>query len=168
VGDVEKEGADRPNMSLTGNQDALVQAVVAANPHTIVVVDSGAPVLMPWVDSVPAVLEAWYPGEEDGNALASILFGDVNPSGKLPVTFPRTETQTPVSTPDRCPGVNGTAHYSEGLQVGYRWYDAQGQDPLFPFGYGLSYTTFRMRDLDVDVDRDGVTATVKTLVVEEK
>jgi beta-glucosidase len=149
VGDVEKEGADRPNMSLTGNQDALVQAVVAANPHTVVVVDSGAPVLMPWVDSVPAVLEAWYPGEEDGNALAAILFGDVNPSGKLPVTFPRTETQTPVSTPDRWPGVNGTAHYSEGLQVGYRWYDAQHQDPLFPFGFGLSYTTFAFRHLTV-------------------
>ncbi|OLE21549.1 MAG: hypothetical protein AUG44_27250 [Actinobacteria bacterium 13_1_20CM_3_71_11] len=149
VGEVEKEGADRPNLSLTGNQDALVQAVVAANPHTVVVVNSGAPVLMPWVDSVPAVLEAWYPGEEDGNALAAILCGDVNPSGKLPVTFPRTETQTPVSTPDRWPGVNGTAHYSEGLQVGYRWYDAQGQDPLFPFGYGLSYTTFAFRHLTV-------------------
>ena len=149
VGDVEKEGADRPNMSLTGNQDALVQAVAAANPHTIVVVDSGAPVLMPWIDTVPAALEAWYPGEEDGNALASILFGDVNPSGKLPVTFPRTETQTPVSTPDRWPGVNGTAHYSEALQVGYRWYDAQNQDPLFPFGFGLSYTTFAFRHLTV-------------------
>ena len=149
VGDVEKEGADRPNMSLTGNQDALVQAVAAANPHTIVVVDSGAPVLMPWIDTVPAALEAWYPGEEDGNALASILFGDVNPSGKLPVTFPRTETQTPVATPDRWPGVNGTAHYSEGLQVGYRWYDAQNQDPLFPFGFGLSYTTFAFRHLTV-------------------
>src|SRR5438874_2174533 len=148
VGDVEKEGADRPNMSLTGNQDALVQAVAAANPHTIVVVDSGAPVLMPWIDTVPAALEAWYPGEEDGNALASILCGDVNPSGKLPVTFPRTETQTPVSTPDRWPGVNGTAHYSEALQVGYRWYDAQNQDPLFPFGFGLSYTTFSFRHLN--------------------
>ena len=136
-------------MSLTGNQDALVQAVAAANPHTIVVVDSGAPVLMPWIDTVPAALEAWYPGEEDGNALASILFGDVNPSGKLPVTFPRTETQTPVSTPDRWPGVNGTAHYSEALQVGYRWYDAQNQDPLFPFGFGLSYTTFAFRHLTV-------------------
>jgi beta-glucosidase len=116
--------------------------VAAANPRTIVVVNSGAPVLMPWIDEVPAVLEAWYPGEEDGNALAAVLFGDVNPSGKLPVTFPRTETQTPVSTPERYPGVNGTAVYSEKLEVGYRWYDAHGEDPLFPFEHGLSYTSF--------------------------
>jgi beta-glucosidase len=149
VSDAEREGADRPNMSLTGNQDQLVQSVAAANPHTVVVVDSGAPVLMPWVDSVPAILEAWYPGEEDGSALAGILFGDVNPSAKLPVTFPRTESQTPIAPPERWPGVNGTAHYSEGLEVGYRWYDAQGQDPLFPFGFGLSYTTFAFRHLSV-------------------
>ncbi|MDT4989202.1 MAG: beta-glucosidase [Micromonosporaceae bacterium] len=149
VGDVEREGADRPNMSLTGNQNQLVAAVAAANPHTVVVVDSGAPVLMPWVDSVPAVVEAWYPGEEDGNALASVLFGDVNPAGKLPVTFPRTEDQTPISAPERWPGVAGVAQYSEGLQVGYRWYDAQGQDPLFPFGFGLSYTNFSFSHLTV-------------------
>jgi beta-glucosidase len=98
---------------------------------------------------VPAVVEAWYPGEEDGNALAAVLFGDVNPSGKLPVTFPRTESQTPVSSPSRWPGVNGVVQYSEGLQVGYRWYDAQGEDPLFPFGYGLSYTSFAFRHLTV-------------------
>jgi beta-glucosidase len=157
VGDVEREGSDRKNLSLTGIQDQLVQAVAAANPRTVVVVDSGAPVLMPWVDTVPAILEAWYPGEEDGNALAGVLFGDVNPSGKLPVTFPRTESQTPVSSPDRWPGVDGTAHYSEGLQVGYRWYDAQGEDPLFPFGYGLSYTSFSFRHLTVSPrpSRDG-------------
>lgn len=149
VGDVEKEGADRPNLSLTGNQDALVRSVVAANPRTIVVLNSGAPVLMPWVAEVPAILQAWYPGEEDGNALAALLFGDVNPSGKLPVTFPRTETQTPVSTPERYPGVNGTVVYSEKLEMGYRWYDAQGEDPLFPFGYGLSYTRFAFSHLKV-------------------
>jgi beta-glucosidase len=147
VSDGEKEGADRPNMSLTGNQDALVQAVAAANPHTVVVVDSGAPVLMPWVDDVPAVLEAWYPGEEDGNALGALLFGDVNPSGKLPVTFPKTEDQTPVASPERWPGVNGTATYSERLQVGYRWYDANSETPLFPFGFGLSYTSFEYSHL---------------------
>jgi beta-glucosidase len=149
VGDVEREGADRRNMSLTGNQDQLVAAVAAANPHTVVVVDSGAPVLMPWVDTVPAIVEAWYPGEEDGNALASVLFGDVNPAGKLPVTFPRTEDQTPISAPERWPGVAGTVQYAEGLQVGYRWYDAQGQDPLFPFGFGLSYTSFAFSHLTV-------------------
>ncbi|MCW2859788.1 MAG: bglX [Actinoallomurus sp.] len=147
VGDVEKEGTDRSSLSLTGNQDDLVKSVVAANPHTIVVLNSGAPVLMPWVDSVPAILEAWYPGEEDGNALASLLFGDVNPSGKLPVTFPRTKDQTPVSSPERYPGVNGIVTYSEKLEVGYRWYDAENQDPLFPFGYGLSYTKFEFSHL---------------------
>jgi beta-glucosidase len=156
VGDVEKEGTDRANLSLPAGQDQLVRSVMAANPHTIVVLNSGAPVLMPWIEDVPAVLEAWYPGEEDGNALASLLFGDVNPSGKLPVTFPRAETQTPVSSPERYPGVNGVAKYSEKLEVGYRWYDAQSQDPLFPFGYGLSYTTFSFGHLKVSrSDQDG-------------
>lgn len=155
VGDVEKEGADRPNLSLAGNQDQLVRSVVAANPRTIVVLNSGAPVLMPWVDQVPAIMQAWYPGEEDGNALAALLFGDVNPSGKLPVTFPRTETQTPTSTPERYPGVNGTVVYSEKLEMGYRWYDAQNQNPLFPFGYGLSYTTFKFSHLRVTPSHGG-------------
>jgi beta-glucosidase len=149
VGDNETEGRDRPNLALTGNQDQLVSAVAAANPHTVVVVKSGAPVLMPWLDEVPAVVEAWYPGEEDGNAVASVLFGDVNPSGKLPVTFPRADADTPAHTPDRWPGVDGTATYSEGLQIGYRWYDGQGIAPLFPFGYGLSYTSFRYGNLTV-------------------
>jgi beta-glucosidase len=149
VGDQETEGHDRPNLSLSGDQDQLVAAVAEANPHTVVVVKSGAPVLMPWLDKVPAVIEAWYPGEEDGNAVSAVLFGDVNPSGKLPVTFPRAEDDTPAHTPDRWPGVNGTATYSEGLQIGYRWYDGQDITPLFPFGYGLSYTTFRYGDLSV-------------------
>lgn len=141
------EGKDRSSLSLAKNQDRLVAAVAAANPHTVAVVKSGTPVLMPWVDKVPAVLEAWYPGEEDGNAVAAVLFGDVNPSGKLPVTFPRAETDTPAHTRAQWPGVNGTATYSEGLKIGYRWYDAQHITPLFPFGYGLSYTTFRFDHL---------------------
>jgi len=149
VGDEEKEGADRSTLALTGNQDELVRTVAAANPRTVVVLNSGAPVLMPWVGEVPAILEAWYPGQEDGNALASVLFGDVNPSGKLPVTFPRSDEQTPVSSPERFPGVNGTITYSEGLQVGYRWYDAQGIKPQFAFGYGLSYTDFKISKLVV-------------------
>jgi beta-glucosidase len=163
VSDAEKEGSDRANLSLTGNQDQLVGAVAAANPHTVVVVDSGAPVLMPWVDQVPAVVEAWYPGEEDGDALAAVLFGDVDPSGKLPVTFPRTGTEVPANTPQQYPGVGGTAVYSEGLEVGYRWYDAQHVAPLFPFGYGLSYTSFAYSHLRVTPapGPDGtVTATV--------
>jgi beta-glucosidase len=104
---------------------------------------------MPWLESVPAVLEAWYPGEEDGNVVADIVFGRVNPSGKLPMTFPRTATEVPASTPEQYPGVNGTATYSEKLLVGYRWYDAKNVEPLFPFGFGLSYTTFSLANLAV-------------------
>lgn len=147
VGERSSEGRDRPNLSLPGDQDALVEAVAAANPHTVVVVKSGGAVLMPWIDKVPAVLEAWYPGEEDGNIVADLLFGDTNPSGKLPVTFPKKEGDYPANTPEQFPGVNGTAHYSEGLEVGYRWNTAQHVEPLFPFGYGLSYTTFAYRHL---------------------
>jgi beta-glucosidase len=149
VGDSEAEGSDRKSLALPGNQDALIEAVAHANPHTVVVLNTGAPVLMPWIDDVPAVVEAWYPGEEDGNALAAVLFGDVNPSGKLPVTFPRAEGQVPASTPAQFPGVDGVATYSEKLQVGYRWYDEQQQEPLFPFGYGLSYTSFEFSNLKV-------------------
>lgn len=149
VGDDEKEGADQPGLALSGNQDQLVQAVAAANPHTVVVVKSGAPVLMPWAQQVSAIVEAWYPGQEDGNAVAAVLFGDVNPSGKLPITFPAVAGDVPAHTPQQYPGVNGTAVYSEGLDVGYRWYDSQHITPLYPFGYGLSYTTFRLSHLVV-------------------
>jgi beta-glucosidase len=160
VGDDETEGKDRPSLALSGNQDQLVSAVAAANPHTVVVVKSGAPVLMPWVGSVPAVVEAWYPGEEDGNAVAAVLFGDVDPSGKLPITFPVAGGDVPAHTQQQYPGVNGVAVYSEGLDVGYRWYDSQGIAPLFPFGYGLSYTSFQYSGLKVTGNpRDGVTAT---------
>jgi beta-glucosidase len=159
VGDNEAEGKDRPSLALDGNQDALVAAVAAANPHTVVVVKSGGPVLMPWVSSVPAILQAWYPGQQDGAAVASVLFGDVNPSAKLPITFPAADADTPANTAARFPGVNGVAEYSEGLQVGYRWFDAQGKEPLFPFGYGLSYTTFAFSGLSVRSAGDGATAT---------
>jgi beta-glucosidase len=163
VGDSESEGSDRSTLALSGNQDQLVQAVAAANPHTIVVVKSGGPVLMPWAGQVPAIVEAWYPGEEDGNAVAATLFGDVNPSGKLPITFPAGNGQTPAHTPQQWPGVNGTATYSEGLQVGYRWYDAQGLTPLFPFGFGLSYTSFAFSGLTVS-PRPGPDGQVKVSV----
>lgn len=141
VGDNETEGQDHP-LSLSGNQDDLVQSITAANPNTVVVLKSGSAILMPWVDSVPAILEAWYPGEEDGNAVAAVLFGDFNPSGKLPITFPRSLDDLPANTPEQYPGVNDVAHYSEGVFVGYRHYDSQSIDPLFAFGHGLSYTTF--------------------------
>jgi beta-glucosidase len=147
VGDDESEGRDRTTLALSAGQDELVDAVVAANPRTVVVIKSGAPVLMPWVDKVPAILEAWYPGEEDGNAVASLLFGDANPAGKLPITFPKRDADMATSTPAQYPGVNGVATYSEGIFVGYRHFDAKGIEPLFPFGHGLSYTTFTTRNL---------------------
>jgi beta-glucosidase len=144
---VEGEGHDRPNLELPGNQDQLISTVAAANPRTIVILNTGGPVLMPWVDHVRGVIEAWYPGQEDGNAIAAVLFGDVDPAGKLTLTFPRTADKIPTSTPEQWPGVNGTSTYSEKLNVGYRWYDAAGTKPLFPFGFGLSYTTFRLSHL---------------------
>ena len=155
VGTVEGEGYDRPNLELPGNQDQLVSIVAAANPKTIVVLNTGGPVLMPWVDSIRGVIEAWYPGQEDGNAIAAILFGDVNPAGKLPLTFPRTADKIPTGSPQQWPGINGKSIYSEGLEVGYRWYDGNGTEPLFPFGFGLSYTTFRLSRLEVAPTRLG-------------
>jgi beta-glucosidase len=104
---------------------------------------------MPWVDKISGLIEAWYPGQEDGTAVAAILYGDVNPSGKLPLTFPRTADETPTSTAAQWPGVNGNSTYSEKLDVGYRWYDAHHVQPLFPFGFGLSYTTFKLSELRV-------------------
>ncbi len=145
----ESEGADRSNLELPDNQDQLISAVAAANPKTIVVLNTGGPVLMPWINHVRAVVEAWYPGQEDGNAIAAILFGEVNPAGKLTLTFPRTETGVPTASRSQWPGINGVSTYSEKLDVGYRWYDATGTRPLFPFGFGLSYTTFRLSHLSV-------------------
>jgi beta-glucosidase len=104
---------------------------------------------MPWIRSVKGVVEAWYPGQDDGDEIAAVLFGDVNPSGKLPVTFPQSLAQVPAATPAQWPGVNGTVQYSEGVLVGYRWYATRHVTPLFPFGAGLSYTTFRFSHLRV-------------------
>jgi beta-glucosidase len=154
VGDSESEGSDH-GLALSGNQDALVSAVAAANPRTIVVVKSGSAVLMPWVSQVPAILEAWYPGEEDGNAVAAVLFGDFDPSGKLPITFPRQLADLPANTASQYPsapapsGTVAQAHYSEGLLMGYRAYDAHNVAPLFPFGFGLAYTTYAYGNLKI-------------------
>ena len=152
VRDYRSEHADLPSLTLSNEQDLLVQAVADANPCTVVVVASGGPVLMPWLDRVPAVLESWYGGQEMGNALADVLFGDVNPSGKLPITFPRSESETPVSEPSQYSRTASVAHFSEGLGVGYRGYDQFGIEPLFPFGYGLSYTSFAYSNLKVEPD----------------
>lgn len=146
VGDSETEGRDQ-SIFLGGNQDELVSAIAEVNPRTIVVVKSGTAVLMPWIDSVPAILEAWYPGEEDGNAVAEVLFGDLNPAGKLPMSFPKNLEDLPTNTQEQYPGVDGVAHYSEGVFVGYRHHDARGIAPLFPFGHGLSYTSFTYYNL---------------------
>lgn len=148
VGDQDSEGHDQ-SLDLPEGQNALVAAIAKANPRTLVVVKSGSAVLMPWIDSVPAVLEAWYPGEEDGAAVAAVLLGDVDPSGKLPLSFPRSVDQTLAANPEQYPGVNGAVHYSEDLEVGYRAYAAHNVTPLFPFGFGLSYTQFKFDGLTV-------------------
>jgi len=157
VGDRSIEGRDRPNLELPTiddvDQNALVSAIAKANPRTVVVLKNGGPVLMPWLDQVTAVLEAWYPGQEDGKAIANLLFGVTNPSGKLPITFPAGEREAAASTPSQWPGVPAnsmrTATYSEGLNMGYRWYEANNRKPTFPFGYGLSYTSFELSNLVV-------------------
>src|SRR5580693_9278378 len=140
--DTESEAADRPGLNLPSAQNELISAVAAANPHTVVVVNAGAPVAMPWLGQVASVVDAWYPGESNGTALASVLFGQTDPSGHLPVTFPNDLSQVPASSPGQFPGVNGQVQYSEGIDVGYRYYDASNETPMFPFGYGLSYTNF--------------------------
>lgn len=147
VGERQGEGSDRSSLDLPGGQDQLISAVAAANPNTIVVINSGGPVLMPWLDQVKGVVEAWYPGQQDGNAIAAVLFGSVDPGGHLPVTFPASASDTPTSTPQQFPGVGSNVDYSEELNVGYRGYDAENITPLFPFGYGLSYTTFKFSNL---------------------
>lgn len=149
----EGEGADRPDLRLAGQQDELIARVAAANRNTVVVINAGSPVEMPWADSVPAILQSWYGGQEAGNALADILFGDATPSGKLPTTFPRHLEETPAYI--NYPGENGHVLYGEGLFVGYRYYDARRIDPLFPFGHGLSYTTFSYSNLRLNGEQFG-------------
>ncbi len=144
-GEWESEGFDRVDMKLPGGQDELIRQVVAANPNTIVVLNVGSPVEMPWVNEVPAILQLWYDSQEQGNALADVLFGDVNPSGKLPTTFPVRLQDNPAYI--NYPGENGKVRYGEGIFVGYRYYDKKEIAPLFPFGHGLSYTTFEYSNL---------------------
>ena len=160
----EAEGGDRTSIDLGGTEDSLISAVAAANPRTIVVLNTGSAVAMPWLSSVAGVLEAWYPGQEDGTAIASILFGNSDPSGHLPVTFPASLAQVPASTTARWPGKGGTVHYSEGVDVGYRWYQANHLTPLFPFGYGLSYTGFSFSNLKIGPLTAGGAATVSATV----
>jgi beta-glucosidase len=160
----ETEGSDLSGIDLSSAQNSLISAVAAANPNTIVVLNTGSAVTMPWLSSVKGVLEAWYPGQEDGTAIASVLFGGTDPSGHLTVTFPTSLSQVPASTAAQWTGTNGTVQYSEGVDVGYRWYDSQGLTPLFPFGYGLSYTTFSFSNLTVGTLPEGGAATVTAKV----
>ena len=161
---VSGEGTDLPSLSLdagsgtcsgsctysSSRQDELIAAVAAANPNTVVVLNTAGPVLTPWAGDVKSIVEAWYPGEQYGNAIADILYGDVNPGGKLPETFPQRQSDLPTAgSTAQYPGVNGTVRYNEGLEVGYRWYDAQDITPAFCFGEGLSYTTFGYTSLSV-------------------
>jgi beta-glucosidase len=144
----DSEGDDRKDLNLPWGQDELIRRVAAVNPRTIVVLVSGSPVAMGgWLDRVPAVVQAWYGGTEGGNALANVLFGSVNPSGKLPCTYPKRIEDSPAHALGAYPGSNGVVNYAEGLLVGYRWFDTKGIEPLFPFGYGLSYTKFEYSGL---------------------
>jgi beta-glucosidase len=164
--DAQGEGMDCTSLSLPGDQDQLIQAVADANRRTIVVLNTGAPVLMPWLHEVAGVLEAWYPGQQFGTAIAAVLFGDAGPAGRLPLTFPASDTQgpAPATQPRHYPGVHGVVHYNEGLNVGYRWYDATGQRPLFPFGYGLSYQHFAVSRVHASYDPASGEATVAATV----
>jgi beta-glucosidase len=155
---VEGEGFDGADLSLPWGQDALIAAVSAANPNTVVVLETGNPVAMPWQDSVNAIVQAWYPGQAGGQAIAEILTGQVNPSGRLPITFPVDLSQTPrPELPDLgAPwGTPTTIDYFEGADVGYRWFARGGQAPMFAFGHGLSYTRFEYHDLVVSGGETG-------------
>jgi beta-glucosidase len=155
--DAGSEGLDRPDLSLQSGQDDLISAVADVNPNTIVVLNTGSSIKMPWLDKVKAVLDTYYPGQNGAEATARLLFGDVNPSGKLTQTFPTSENQTPVAgDPKTYPGVNNEETYSEGIYVGYRWYDKNAVTPLFPFGYGLSYTSFGYRDVKATPHKGGL------------
>jgi beta-glucosidase len=145
----QNEGSDNASIDLPGQQNQLISSVAAANPKTVVVLHTGSAVTMPWLNQVAGVMEGWYSGQEVGNALAALLFGDVSPSGKLPVTFPASLADVPAHTTAQWPGNGTQVQYSEGLNVGYRWYDAKNITPLFPFGYGLSYTSFSFGNLQV-------------------
>jgi beta-glucosidase len=173
----QSEGMDLPNLSLPDNQDALIEQVAAANPHTIVVLETGTAVTMPWIDKVAGVVEAWYAGSAGHKALADVLVGDVNPSGKLAMTFPRSESDLPrtvIPPPPANDEGQGTGsvnsgtrissyavRYDEGPEVGYKWYEAQQKKPLFAFGFGLSYTSYAYSGLSVDSSAKTVRFTIK-------
>ena len=150
--DWETEGNDRADLSLPANQDQLIENILKENENTVVVLNSGSPVSMPWLDESKAVLQSWFGGQEYGNSLADLVFGRVNPSGKLPTTFPVKIEDTPAF--DCYPGKNSQMDYEEKLLVGHRWYEKKNIKPLFPFGFGLSYTNFSFSNLELN-KKDG-------------
>lgn len=171
VGDRMTEGVDKQCLGLNCSQndridrDALIEAVAAANPRTVVVLQTGGPVLTPWRDEVKGLLEAWYPGQNGGTAIARVLFGDAEPGGRLPATFPLREEDEPVGGDrEKYPGVAETVRYKEGVHIGYRWFDERGLGVAYPFGYGLSYTSFRMRDLRLEPGSGATDAVVSVAV----
>ncbi len=172
------EGGDAPTLSLPHPQDALIEAVAKANPHTVVVLITGNPVSMPWVDQVPGIMEAWYPGIAGGQSIANLLFGTVNPSGKLPITFAKSDADLPHNRifgltaktgngglPEHWVAeekkVSFPADYTEGVRFGYKWFDSEHKEPLFAFGHGLSYTTYEYSGLTADASSRSATFTVK-------
>jgi beta-glucosidase len=175
------ESGDAPSLSLPGGQDELISAVAGANPRTIVVLITGNPVTMPWIDHVAGVMEAWYPGIGGGQAIANLLFGSVVPSAKLPITFAKSASDLPherifgmtsgsaggdshwVWTADNQQRQSLVANYQEGVRFGYKWFDSEGKQPLFPFGYGLSYTSFKYADLHVDPVAKTATFTIENI-----
>ncbi|AJC83071.1 beta-glucosidase 2 (plasmid) [Rhizobium etli bv. phaseoli str. IE4803] len=164
-GEWDTEGLDLPDMRLPGRQEELIERVAAANANTVVVLQTGGPVEMPWLGKVRAVLQMWYPGQELGNAVADVLFGDVEPGGRLPQTFPKGLADNAAITGDPAvyPGKDGHVHYAEGVFVGYRHHDSRAVEPLFPFGFGLGYTRFswdKPRLSVSEMDADGVTVIV--------
>jgi beta-glucosidase len=165
AGLIATEGADQPDANMLNDQNRMLDELLGINPTTVVVMKDSNPVLMPWIDKAPAVLEAWNQGTEDGHIVADLLFGVVNPSGKVPTSYPRSEDDTLYAgKPERYPGTDEGAgypviRYSEGLEIGYRWFQAQGIEPLFGFGFGLSYTTFDIADVSVNAP-DGANAPV--------
>jgi beta-glucosidase len=165
AGLVATEGADQADPNMLHDQNAMLTELLGINPTTVVVLKNGNPVLMPWIDAAPAVLEVWNQGAEDGHVVADVLFGVVNPSGKVPTCYPRSQEDTLYAGhPERYPGTDEgggypVIRYSEGLEIGYRWFQGQGIEPLFGFGFGLSYTTFDLTNVLVDAP-DGTAAAV--------
>ena len=149
--DWEGEGSDRPDMDSPANIDKLIERVLAVNPKAVIVLQSGTPVTMPWVDQASSIVQAWFGGNETGNAIADVIWGNVNPCGKLPITFPRRLSENPAFLNFRSEG--GRVIYGEDVYVGYRYYEKLAIQPLFPFGHGLSYTTFRFSNLKLSVSK---------------